>query len=198
MSPEFIEYIKKNKEAYEFVAKYPDFTASAFKKFEEWYWDESKFDGKGGGSKFSERVFSFWIYNFLNSNNTSFEIKPQSKFPLVIDGVTKQVDLHLLTNNGSSLIEFKCNIDMIEKDIFKFIYSDLEANKIIFIWEVCDNSKAANGEDSSYLKILKHFKSVSNINYFYFPLMDRKKEYYRSNIVISKEIAEFKKYLQSL
>ena len=111
------------------------------------------------------------------STDNKLEIKRQYEFPLIINGVSKLFDLYLKkTNNSSALIEFKCNIDMIEKDLFKFIYCKTESNKVLFIWEVFDHRKTASGNPSSYLKMLEYFERNKNIKYFYFPLLRDKKD----------------------
>ena len=116
----FSEYIGRNSHAESFVKNHKVLTVNSFFDFSKWYWDKSKFGPKGAGSKFSERVFASWVYNHLEGDKELEEISMQHKMPLIVPGVKKQVDLYLKTQRGSLLIEFKCNIDMVEKDLFKF------------------------------------------------------------------------------
>ena len=194
----FSEYIGKNTHAVSFVNKHDVLTVKSFIKFSEWYWDENKFGPKGAGAKFSERVFASWVYNYLNRSKVLKEISMQHKMPLKVEGVEKQVDLYIKTSGGSSLIEFKCNIDMVEKDLFKFSLSKSKSEKVIFIWEMPDKMYSSKGEDSSYLKLLKYFKKEYGIHYFYFPVHNRSGSKSESNKYLSAEIDRFHKYLDGI
>lgn len=198
MNNYFSEYIGRNSHAESFVKNHKVLTVNSFFEFSKWYWDKSKFGPKGAGSKFSERVFASWVYNHLEGDKELEEISMQHKMPLIVPGVKKQVDLYLKTQRGSLLIEFKCNIDMVEKDLFKFSLSKSKSEKVIFIWEMQDNMYSANGDDSSYLKLLKYFKKKYNIYYFYFPVNNRLGSKSDAAKYLSIEIERFHEYLDGI
>ena len=191
MITKLYNYISQNQQALYFVTKYPVLSADNFFKFGEEYYSR----GTSAGSKFSERVFTKWIYESVADLDPRWT--KQSKLDLLVQGVQKQVDLQLVLNGIEFLIEFKCNIDMIEKDIFKFIYlKDQTPQKLIFIWEYIDNSQSVRNGDSSYLRILDYFEKNNGINYYYFPLRNHDKTPYDGNN-LQQKIDSFINYLRS-
>ena len=184
-------YIDNNEQAKLFLQKFPILSAESFFEFGEEYYINGP-----AGSKFSERVFTQWIHNAVEK--LSPQLITQSKLELIVEGVKKEVDLQLiLRGTDHFLIEFKCNIDMIEKDIFKFIFlSNKTAKKSIFIWEYTDFSQSRDNTDSSYLKILNYFKINYNIDYFYFPLHKKDGKRYDQD-ALQQKIDTFIDYLKS-
>jgi hypothetical protein len=165
-------------EVNKFLRNHPKFSADSARKFADKYYD-SKSEGKLG-SKFSERIFVKWILNALEGEIDRNNIKTHFPFSLMLDGkeITdgKKADLYIKRGDTEVLIEFKCNIDNIEKDLFKFVFSDKKYKKILFIWEGWDKSENQNGEDSSYLKILKAFENPPyKIDYVYLPVYEKNK-----------------------
>ena len=57
---------------------------------------------------------------------------------------------------------------------------------------------SANGDDSSYLKLLKYFKKKYNIYYFYFPVNNRLGSKSDSAKYLSIEIERFHEYLDGI
>lgn len=161
-----------NEYASTFVAKYPIISADSFQAFGKWYWD-TQFP-RGAGAKFSERVFTYWIYKVVGEMQTKV-LETHYQCKLIIPTVIKDIDLYIKTEQSETLIEFKCNIDMIEKDLFKLMHlNEPGKRKCLFIWEKHDSSTNRDGEDSSYMKLLKFFSSEKyGIDYFYFPLSRR-------------------------
>jgi hypothetical protein len=192
------EYIQQNEQSRLFLQNYPELCADSFFKFEEEYYKKMNEKDKSAGSKFSERVFTQWIYNVVK--DLSPTLIPQAKLELASEGVQKQIDLHLmLRNKDHFLIEFKCNIDMIEKDIFKFIYlKQTNAKKLMFIWESVDSSRSRHNDFCSYIKILDFFKKNNGIEYFYFPLWQKNgKTYLKYDAeTLQKNIDYFINYLR--
>lgn len=189
------EYIKKNSSAVKFLQKKSNqsFNVNSFKRFGEEY-------SKSGNAAFSEKVFVKWIWNELKENN-KVEITPQKTYPIEIKGGTgrieKNADLFIETNKIKMILEFKCNIDMIEKDIFKLMLAPKEYKKLLFIWEQYNNELNRFGVDSSYTTILKCAKEQKWIDdYFYFPLWEKDDETRVPDNKIKKEIERFKKYLK--
>lgn len=165
------KFVRQNDYAFKFVTEHPTISAESFQAFNDWYWAEEF--PRGAGAKFSERVFTYWIYKAVKDMQPKVFTHYQCK--LIIPTVIKDVDLYIETTRSKTLIEFKCNIDMIEKDLFKLMHlNEPKKRKCLFIWEVYDNSKNRHDEDSSYMKLLKFFSDDKyGIDYFYFPLLKK-------------------------
>lgn len=168
-------------ESRNFLNEFPMFSAEAARAFCDTYYEGEGTKGTKG-SKYSERVFKNWISNALQ-NKISDEEKI-SKSGLKIGGEvisdSKKPDMYIKRNSDGKrvLIEFKCNIDMVEKDLFKIYFnSDNDCKYILFIWEHHDHSKSRRNpnEYSSYLKILNSFKKHAlsqgiNFDFIYMPI----------------------------
>ncbi|MCX5718219.1 MAG: hypothetical protein NTW44_07985 [Nitrospirae bacterium] len=112
--------------------------------------------------------------------------------------IKKDADLFIKSNRNEIIIEFKCNIDMIEKDLFKLMLAPRKYKKILFIWEKRDNSKKAKSDkESSYITILKYAKEKKWIDeYFYFPLLGKNGRKVAPSR-LKKEIEKFKLSIKS-
>ena len=163
------------------------------------------------GSKFSERIFAYWIMRELEEGVTltlheKIEISPiaegtskglEASVPKVIDYFINGKD------NAGVFIELKKNIDNIEKDLYKFYlmkkskYSD--SNTVLLIWENEDHWKdRKSGNLSQYAILLEDAE--------YYRILDR--HFYLSNTDTSKrrtdditrrledQISKLKKFLK--
>ena len=162
------DYVNENLIAQNFIQKHECLTECNLIDFEREY----ALKGKEGGAKFSERVFAYWLYvEFNKIEQSQIEYIPHFRKLTRIDGVSKNYDFVVKTQRATNIFEFKCNIDMVEKDIFKFFISDPNANRILLIWEAFDNSLTSSCEEGSYLKLLKFAKSNEWLtDYFYLPV----------------------------
>ena len=195
-------YIKENEKADAFLKNGMDLQPETFYKFLEQYEELEK----SGGSKFSERVFAGWLETLLGEKAV---LEPHKKIESVIPNVYKNYDFLVSLGSLKIIIELKCNIDMIEKDIFKFVITpsspSAEIIKILLVWEKWDNSKARNGDLSSYMKIANHAKEKGWINaFFYLRGYDRKSmcECTEKSMCecteLKKEINDMKEYIKKL
>jgi hypothetical protein len=174
--------MKKNeieKEVNKFLQIYPEFSEEAAQAFMKKYY----LKGLGGslGSKFSERVFRSWILKALEEKVYEPVKRKSFKFSLILDGKVitdnKKPDMYIKRkeDNKEILVEFKCDIDNIEKDLFKLYFSDEKFKKILFVWENWDNGESTKGGKGSYLKILEAFQGQHNIDFVYMPIFKDKK-----------------------
>ena len=152
-------YVADNKIANQFVTDNNQISVLSLKAFKDKYYSKKP----SLGSSFSERVFSYWLYKEVEQF-TPLVIRTQEilliTLPLGTEvQVKKSVDLSLEYNNGKTFIEFKTNIDMIEKDLYKFYLhhrfsKDEQSKKLLFVWESTDSRFYKSGSDSQYFSLL--------------------------------------------
>ncbi len=168
-------YIAQNDDALKFVNDYPLLTFESLLIFGKVYGCGKNRAGKLG-SKFSERVFSYWIFNEIKQFNPIVKTQAKIFLPLNNRQVRKDVDLSCEYCDTQYLIEFKANLDMVEKDLFKFwLFQELGQHdnsiKLMYIWECGDGRFDKNGEDNQYLSLLKYARDRKIIDeFFYFPM----------------------------
>ncbi len=177
---ELLEEFKDNCKNYKELASFPDFSDfETFKKFFELYYPKDKIKGRQL-SAFSERFFMLFLADLFKKWD---KIKYQRKLTLEKlsengDDTYKFVDMAIIINSKEFLIDFKMNIDLVEKDLFKGYLikrKKLEGSKkklkyFLIIFEKKDDSKNKNTRDSQSLQLLKHGKKEGLISdYFYFP-----------------------------
>jgi len=199
-------YVSTNKHAKSFLTDKQNcyLLVASIEKFADIY-ESQKLD-KTAGAKFSERVFSYWTIKELLKNNVSLSVKIHDNIQISIgdDSITKKIDFSFQKNCGSRVyyIEFKCNIDMIEKDLYKFYLmkcynSNHNFVTSMFIWERSDSRSYARGGLSQYALLLKDAKTNGFLDeYFFFPIYDRKEECIL-NERIEQEIEKFNYFLHS-
>jgi len=182
-------------------------TYKSLRAFFDEYETAKKNGKKEGGAKFSERVFSYWTMKNLKKNGSYPEVTIQHRHQIKLHSikgeeayVTKKFDFSFEgATNKKVFIEFKCNIDNIEKDLYKFFL--LKGDKsiknsvtAIVIFEGEDNwknkRKKNNGELSGYAKLLQDSKAKELLDeYFYFPINNKRKA--------TKGIKSYKNFLKT-
>jgi hypothetical protein len=178
------EYINQNALARIFLQDRKILSINSLCAFFRKYEEKDKNGKKKGSASFSERVFSYWTMKILNGKPCETHYSTQNGQPLVHN---KKFDFFFEGKGKKKVfIEFKCNVDNIEKDLYKFWLLKRDRDKAdkniitaLVIWEGNDNSKRKKiDEDSSYMKLLKD-ASVKKRNilnkYFYFPINNSKK-----------------------
>ena len=180
---DFLDYVGGNDDAKYFISQYPQIGIDSLKAFKRKYYEDRPL-----GAKFSERVFSYWLYKEVEEFSPTIERqkKLEIKLPLEPSGVSenevnikKTPDLYLQYNNRKILVEFKTNIDMVEKDLYKFClykeYGDSDKEVLFFIWEREDNRFYKRGKrpESQYHSMLRLAVDDSVIDEFvYFPIAE--------------------------
>ncbi|PKL48462.1 MAG: hypothetical protein CVV39_04350, partial [Planctomycetes bacterium HGW-Planctomycetes-1] len=171
---EFSQYITENNSSKKFLDNRVNrnLSQNSFKNFIKTY-------QKNKRSAFSERVFACWIMD-EHMSGKNFKVLPtvQDDIKVLNGTVNKRIDFSYEGTKRQRkfkvLIEFKCNIDLIEKDLYKFYLiprcvKKLQIIKCLFIWEWKDNWTDKNGQPSSYAKLLEHAQRKGFLNqYFYF------------------------------
>lgn len=191
------EYISQNNDVINFLnnQNYCSLSVDSLRAFAERYNNLQR----RGGAKFSERVFIYWTVKKLLQNNVSLNVKIHDKFNIPIlpveenIEVPKIIDFSFQCNNSSRVyIEFKCNIDMVEKDLYKFYLMKRNNHNpsiitSIFIWERVDHWKYANGNHGQYALLLNDAKVKGSLDeFFYFPVYDRNNKYINDEIIEHK------------
>lgn len=178
------DYASKNELAKSFLSNETHCCLSvpSLTKFAKIY-EENK--GRGAGAKFSERVFSYWIAKELFEYNVPLKVRIDDEISIELSGeigsIPKKIDFSFKRGSGPRVyIEFKCNIDMVEKDLYKFYLMKRDDDEIvtsIFIWERSDNWEYAKGGPSQYARLLEDAQASGFLDrYFYFPIYDRNEE----------------------
>lgn len=162
------KYINANEAATAFLNTEANRTLSeeAFVAFAEEYQQPDR------GAKFSERVFTYWICREFESNGIGIKYCPQLRRKTNIESVEKIYDLVIKAGDLEIMFEFKCNIDMVEKDIFKYMITSTIKNKtlkVLFVWERIGHANIG------YTEILNYALAQNWIDkYFYFPIYKNK------------------------
>lgn len=142
----------------------------SFKKFVRLYLE--KYRKNIGMSKVSEPYFRLFISELIKDLD---HVKVEPKHHRIelpnFKNVKKSFDIAVEINNVNFLIELKKNIDMIEKDIFKWILikDEKKYKKIQIIWEQEDRSLNKDRRPNQYMQFLDYAKDKGWIDdYFYF------------------------------
>lgn len=197
------DYVSKNELARSFLSNETHCCLSvpSLTEFARVYEDNK--GRRGAGAAFSERVFSYWIAKELFEHNVPLKVRIDDKISIELSGeigsIPKVIDFSFKRGSGPCVyIEFKCNIDMVEKDLFKFYLMKRKHSEIvtsIFIWERSDHWEYAKGGLSQYARLLKDAQANGFLDrHFYFPIYDRNKEPILDEI-IELEIAQFREFL---
>ena len=186
---------EKNGRPRSFIEEHPKLCIESLKAFKKKYYPEDKNNPKGKGkplgAKFSERVFSYWLYKEVEEFDPTIEsqkelviklpfIKPLTQLgnPENEVKIKKTPDLYLQYNNRKILVEFKTNIDMVEKDLYKFWLYKRHGNPdkeiLFFIWEGEDNRfyKRGNRSESQYHSMLRLAVRDTIDEFVYFPIAE--------------------------
>jgi hypothetical protein len=170
-------YINENPQAANFLdqSARTELSSNSFGNFIETYTQRRE---RRGGSAFSERVFSYWIMKILLDANFTPPFFVHKEIDVVLGygqntPVRKKIDFSFNRNNGNPVfIELKCNIDLIEKDLYKFFLMqshNVNGEKLILIWEDEDRRQDQNQQPNQYIRLLNDAKHSSYLNeYFYF------------------------------
>ena len=194
------KYVCDNRLAKNFLERHRCLSVASLREFAEKY--EKNKRGSEGGAKFSERVFSYWIAKELFEYDASSRVRIHDNREIRLHDKTtvdKRIDFSFQRGSGPRVyIEFKCNIDMVEKDLFKFYLMKRNKCEIvtsIFIWERCDKWEYAKGGPSQYARLLEDTQAHGFLDeYFYFPIYDRNEEHIVDGR-IKDEITKFCKFL---
>lgn len=173
-------YVSQNADACCFVKRHNYLCLKSFKEFLEIYYRNNK----SLGAKFSERVFSYWLYNYFKDFeyfknerfSPSIRVQEQVEIKMALERdcpiITKRFDVCLLANSKRVvLIEFKANIDMVEKDLYKFyllnrFYEDKNIKKVFLIFENENNAFNRRNQPGHYLSLLELAKEDKIIDEF--------------------------------
>ncbi|MFA5386762.1 MAG: hypothetical protein WC297_03815 [Candidatus Paceibacterota bacterium] len=173
------KYEKENGPTKTFLKKYGELSEKSLLAFFDEHYKKDKSNNRIRSSSFSDRVFAWWTMQFLNDKVCNAPYSPKDDNPLVSN---KKFDFFFEGRGKKKVfIEFKKNIDNIEKDLFKFWLlngagTDKNIITALVVWEENDNSTYKNGDRSSYINILKHAKKAEFLTeYFYLPKDNREK-----------------------
>lgn len=172
------KYVNQNDEAGQFLKKNRELSPKSFGKFAVKYNDLGK---QRGGAKFSERIFTSWTTAVLREANfpgpvsihhtySIGNIECDDRSPL-----EKRIDFYFQSGKRKVCIEFKCNIDNIEKDLYKFWLikrngQNPDVVTVLLIWEAEDHWEYKKGGLSQYAKLLQDAEGNKILNaYFYLP-----------------------------
>ena len=173
--------------------------------------DRKKYRGAAG----SERYFAIFFYDLLTRRckirEEDFDIlrKNEDKeihITILDQTITKYPDFVIRSDKSKIYVEVKKNIDLVEKDIFKYILlregkeengMDTDAGEKVLevIWEYDDHSRSKEGNKGHYHTILEFAKQRGWIDHFtYLYVCDSKgslaEEDYENRI---EELARFLK-----
>ena len=189
-----------------------DFSAFlSFKEFVERYESDRRYKSAAG----SERYFAIFFYDLLTRRckirEEDFDIlrKNEDKeihITILDQTITKYPDFVIRSDKSKIYVEVKKNIDLVEKDIFKYILlregkeengMDTDAGEKVLevIWEYDDHSRSKEGNKGHYHTILEFAKQRGWIDHFtYLYVCDSKgslaEEDYENRI---EELARFLK-----
>lgn len=183
-------YVKKNCDADKFLITHERICPMSLIEFKREYYKEYRDETEGKksrsslGAKFSERVFAYWLFRELEDVGHQEGVSVHKK--VRVTAVTSEkidyiIDFSFQNKHRNYYIEFKCNIDNIEKDLYKFSrihdrwregeLGSEEPIKVLFVWEREDNSyKYRSGERRKDAVLLEDAKCTGILDdYFYFP-----------------------------
>jgi len=164
------------------------------------YWKKSK----ESGAKFSERIFTYWIIQELKTRGfKEARLRKRYDVPIRIptgngktEEITKVIDFCFIDKDGKEIyIEYKCNIDLVEKDLYKFYlikrYKEQKPTTVLLIWEIRNNwNDKKKNEPSQCANLLINAKAERILDeYFYLPISDKNK--------LREQVFDFKRFIES-
>jgi hypothetical protein len=128
---------------------------------------QSFIESKYTGAKTSERFFQIFLCHILESLNCQPTITRHHPLNIMLDAEREiekrcRIDLRIDMNATTIFIELKKNIDLIEKDLFKWFLITKEPSvqrhhKLQIIWEREDRSRdKRSGKPNQYQQLLKY------------------------------------------
>jgi len=201
------EYINNNELANGFLNNHNNQALSynSLRAFAGLYEERDQNGRRMGSAGFSERVFSYWTMRQLenNGNYTPVDIQYNHEIELrddedILGTVRKRFDFSFVgLDDRRIIIEFKCNIDNVEKDLYKFYLlkrENLNANRFVtalLVWEVENNWLDRNGNLGQYARLIRDAKVSGFLDeYFYFAVEDDEQN-------IDQEIRGYAGFLQN-
>ena len=112
------QYINRNELAKKFLKDHQLLSYDYLCAFAKMYEKRDVGGRKQGSAKFSERVFSYWTMKIIKEKTCNTHYSPKNVQLLCSN---MRFDFFFESErNKRVFIEFKCNIDNIEKDLYKF------------------------------------------------------------------------------
>ena len=129
---------------------------------------------KSGGGKYSERFFALFLAHILTDLGKEFALRRRKKVRIHLEkdkSVNKLFDFCLSFDGREILIEQKFNIDLVEKDIFKFYLLNRALGRrrpeavIIIFSGICDVGQEEMS--GSYVTLLEFAKREGFLDEFF-------------------------------
>ena len=170
-------YVAEDKSASKFLASKANqkLSVASVRRFinEYWYANDKQRD-----KKFSERVLSCWVMNELIFRGFKNSVRTQEQISVPLKGIStsenciiKEIDFSTSVNQKKILFEFKCHIDLVEKDLYKYqlLQECLPKEKFytfLIVWDWNDKWFDKEGKVCQYGKLLEYSKAQGCLNEF--------------------------------